>query len=560
MTAANPAPGDLLGGYRIDRVVGRGGMGVVYQATHLALGRLVALKVIAPELALNPDFRARFERESRMAAAIDHPNIVPVYEAGQIDGLAFIALRFIDGVDLRTVLKAEHRLPPAQAAGVVAQIADALDAAHAHGLVHRDIKPGNVLVTGAPAAPHCYLTDFGLTKHATSHSDLTATGQWMGTLDYVAPEQVEGRAIDARVDVYALGCLFFEALTGSVPFPRESDVAKLYAHVHEPPPRASAHTPGLAPEMDAVIARALAKHPDERYPSAGDLARAMYAALSGREASQPERSVAAGAAAPEFSRGGTHVDPVVRQPFPNAAATPAYAAPPLTPSGWTPTTQPLPDRGRGGMAVAIVVAALLLAAGGVAAAVIATKSGGGSPMSASSGSGSSVGVTSRPSTSVSSAPETTNTTPSAVDGIDLQPYATQSYSAQVPRSWNLVQDYERQPRRRHVSKWVAPNGTSVLIDTTSNASGDAAQSARSLEKDYRKLGGYRRLTFRPLLSGSDDAFEWGYVDPSTQHRKVDVFVYRGGDGFAVLGEASSPSEYRHVQRLALAMTDSIAAP
>jgi serine/threonine protein kinase len=194
---ALPQLGDHVAGYRIERQLGRGGMGVVYLAEQVRLRRYVAIKLIVPELAEDDAFRRRFERESQLAASIDHPNVIPVYEAGEADGVLFISMRYVDGHDLRAIIKASGRLEPARAARFVGQLGDALDAAHSHGLVHRDVKPANVLVAGE----HAYLTDFGLTKHVSSSSGITHTGQWVGTLDYVAPEQISGGPLDARVDV-----------------------------------------------------------------------------------------------------------------------------------------------------------------------------------------------------------------------------------------------------------------------------------------------------------------------------------------------------------------------
>jgi predicted Ser/Thr protein kinase len=290
--------GSTIGRYRIEAVIGRGGMGVVYRAEEPELGRHVAIKVIAPDFADDEAFRKRFKRESRLAAAIEHPHAVPVYEAGEADGALFLAMRFIDGTDLKTLLRADGRLGQDRAARIVDQVAGALDEAHARGLVHRDVKPGNILVATHRGDDHAYLTDFGLTKEAAGASALTKTGHWVGTIDYVAPEQIEGRSVDARSDVYALGCVLYETLTGRVPFEKDSDMAKLFAHVNEPPSTPSLFVPELAPALDEVVGRALAKDPDERYPSAGDLGRAAVAAAAGQRLTVPERSVAAGSAAP----------------------------------------------------------------------------------------------------------------------------------------------------------------------------------------------------------------------------------------------------------------------
>jgi serine/threonine-protein kinase len=289
---ADLSPGEQFAGCRIEAVAGRGGMGVVYRATELRLGRPVALKLLAGERAADPDFRERFQRESRMAAAIDHPNVIPVYGAGEEDGRLYLVMRYVAGTDLHALLRRERSLAPERAADIVAQIAAALDAAHAAGLVHRDVKPGNVLLAG----DHAYLSDFGLTRQVGADSELTGTGQWVGTADYCSPEQVRGERTDARSDVYALGCVLFTALTGQTPLGRGTVPATVSAHLHDDPPRSSAF--GAPRHFDRVIWRALAKDPDDRYPSAGDLGRAALAAARGEPVTESERSVARGHAAP----------------------------------------------------------------------------------------------------------------------------------------------------------------------------------------------------------------------------------------------------------------------
>jgi serine/threonine-protein kinase len=271
--AADARIGSELAGYRIEEVIGRGGMGVVYRARRD--GRTVALKLLAPEFVANAGFRARFEHESRLAAIFDHPNIVPFIEAGEADGHMFISMGFVDGTDLRALLRSNGALEPASAVAIVAQIADALDAAHARGLVHRDVKPGNVLV----GATNAYLTDFGLTKDTAAPVKLTATGSFVGTIDYVAPEQIEGAAPDGRADQYSLACLLFECLTGNLPFPRDQEVLVMWAHLQDQPPAVTPQRPELPRAIDAVIARALAKGPYDRFPSCSAMAAAAGDAI-----------------------------------------------------------------------------------------------------------------------------------------------------------------------------------------------------------------------------------------------------------------------------------------
>jgi YVTN family beta-propeller protein len=287
--------GDEFAGHRVLGVAGRGGMGVVFRAVQLDLERIVALKLIAPQLAGDPAFRERFVRESRAAASIDHPNVIPIYYTGEEDGRLYIAMRYVDGSDLRTLVRAETRLSPGRAARIVNQVGGALDAAHARGIVHRDIKPANILLG---AGEHAYLTDFGLTKKLSSHTASTRDGGWVGTLGYVAPEQIRGERLDARADVYALGCVLYHAITGAPPYQRESDEATLWAHLHDDPPSVGERAPGVPARFEAVLQRAMAKNPDDRFPSAGDLGRAALAAAGEAGAGGPERVVATGAAAP----------------------------------------------------------------------------------------------------------------------------------------------------------------------------------------------------------------------------------------------------------------------
>ncbi len=289
--------GDEFAGYRIERQLGRGGMGVLYLAIEPGLERRVALKLIAPEAATDEVFARRFAEESRIAASIEHPNVVPIYAAGEEGGIPFIAMRYVSGSDLGRRLAREGRLEPPVAARLIAQVGNGLDAIHAAGLVHRDVKPANVLLAGGDGEQHAYITDFGVARNVSTESGLTQTGRFVGTLDYVAPEQISGGAVDARADVYALGCLLFKLLTGEVPFPKEGEAARLYAHLNDPPPAPSLHAAAVPMALDDVVIRAMSKQPGDRHPSAGDLGRAAVAALSGSRPDLPEHTVATGAAA-----------------------------------------------------------------------------------------------------------------------------------------------------------------------------------------------------------------------------------------------------------------------
>src|SRR3954454_17566145 len=295
-TARGGAPGALgegsvFGGFRIERTLGHGGMGIVYLATELRLDRQGALKGIRTELAGDEDFRARFRSESRTAASVEHPRVVTVFGAGERDGLLYVSMRYVPGRDLGQMVEADGPLSPDDAARLIAQVADGLDAVHAAGLVHRDVKPHNVVVDHDGDA---HLTDFGLAKAMGATTGLTATGQVIGTVDYMAPEQIEARRVDARTDVYALGGVLYHAITGKVPYAERESSAKMWAHVNEAPPSAGRR----GKVLDPVIRRAMAKDPIDRYPSAGDLGRAAVAATRGEAVTEPEHVVGSGEAAP----------------------------------------------------------------------------------------------------------------------------------------------------------------------------------------------------------------------------------------------------------------------
>ncbi len=275
--------GHVLAGHRLDALIGEGGMGVVYRATHLRLARTVALKVLPPSLAADLEFRRRFEREAAIAASLEHPNVVPIYDAGHADGVLYLSMRFVDGEDLGAVLRREGRLGIDGLCAVLGPVADALDAVHEAGLVHRDVKPGNILLARAGrgrGGGRVYLCDFGIAKGpGSAGSDITSAGRYMGTPQYSSPEQIEGRWLDGRSDQYGLACLVYRCLTGEVPYPRSEVAAVIYAHLAADPPRPSRHRPDLPAAVDAAVARAAAKHPDQRFPSCAAFLAALRAAV-----------------------------------------------------------------------------------------------------------------------------------------------------------------------------------------------------------------------------------------------------------------------------------------
>jgi hypothetical protein len=319
MAMSDLEAGDEFAGYRIVGRIGGGGMGVVYEAVEPALDRQVALKLIASEAARDPGFRERFAAESRTAARVEHPNVVPIYAVGEQDDVPYIAMRLVSGPNLGEMIASLRHLEPSDAASIVSKVAAGLGAIHAAGLIHRDVKPANVLLSGPGPEEHVYLTDFGVAKQLAQTSEQTSGGQVLGTLDYVAPELIERRPADARSDVYALGCVLYKALTGEVPFTGEDVGAKLWAHMNTDPPLPSA-TVGVSEAFDEVVVRAMAKDPSERYASAEDLGRAALAAARGQGSLGAEEP--ATAAVPARSEATRRIAPA-----------PVAAAPPVAPSG-----------------------------------------------------------------------------------------------------------------------------------------------------------------------------------------------------------------------------------
>ena len=377
-------PGSLFAGYRIDGILDRGGMGLVYKATDAELERTVALKIIAPEHTQNPDAVTRFKSEARLAASLEHPNIVPIHRGGEYQGVLYLAMRYVPGTNLRQVID-RGQLDLDRVQRVVRSVASALDAAHERGLVHRDVKPANILISGTAPHEQIYLTDFGLTKKLGSPGSLTQTGAWVGTADYVAPEQIQGGAVDGRTDVYSLGCVLYEMLTGSVAYPKDNDMAKLWAHVQDPPPSPSLKRPELVEAFDDVVSRATAKDPNDRYAKASDLADAVNRAVAEQSAALGPDAVDATRAAGVAPSPGEH-DVFVSAPRRSSASEGGDAEPPPTPpsggddgSGAAPAA-PSGLRARSRLLVAAAVLVVML---GVLAAVLLTGGDGGNEEEAS---------------------------------------------------------------------------------------------------------------------------------------------------------------------------------
>jgi hypothetical protein len=313
-------------------MLGRGGMSVVYLAEHVRLGRKVALKLLAPMLSSDETYRDRFQRESQRAAELDHPNVVPIFDAGEADGQLFIAMRYVEGCDLKALIRREGQLGIGRTLFILEQAADGLDAAHQHNLIHRDVKPANILI--AEPSEHVYLTDFGVVKH-TASKGLTRTGFFIGTVDYAAPEQIEGLPVDARTDVYALGCVLYECLVGKAPFDRDAEITVMHAHLIDAPPVLTAARPDLPKALNRVLASALAKGKDDRFESCGKLIEAARVAALQRTTTTGYVAPAAG----EVPPGAAALAHAAGEPAAEAmsAETPVVAAPV---TGYTDTGEP----------------------------------------------------------------------------------------------------------------------------------------------------------------------------------------------------------------------------
>jgi tRNA A-37 threonylcarbamoyl transferase component Bud32 len=373
--------GTEVGNYLVESFIGQGGMGVVYLAQHTRLKQKRALKILDAELAHDQAFRERFFRESELAASLEHPNIIPVHDAGEANGVLYIAMRFIDGTDLRALLEEVTRLDPPRAIQILGDVAGALDAAHRAGLVHRDVKPGNIMIERASSGPreHVYLTDFGLVKRMDAGDAQTMSHIFLGTVDYAAPEQFKGEVLDGRADQYALGCVLFECLTGDPPFRREQDAAVMYAHIAEERPSVTERRPELPKGVDPVVGKAMARSREERFGTCSE----MIAAARARLMATKEASVAP-------------VAPVVAPAPPRPAPGPAAAVAPAPPAragdgsaGRPPSTTRRP---RGRRWRRVLVAAILAVAVLVAGVIILTSGGKGGGPTPPTGSGSPTGT------------------------------------------------------------------------------------------------------------------------------------------------------------------------
>jgi len=458
-----PSVGDELGGCRLDRLAAHGGMGVVFEATQLTLGRRVAVKVISPALANDKEFRERFVREAQMTASVHHPNIVDVYDAGEQDGVLYLVMRFVDGVDLRTVLRDGGRCSARRAASICSDVAAALDAAHAAGMTHRDVTPSNILLSGSGDDEQALLTDFGLVKQAGTDGH-TKSGTWLGTLAFVAPEALRDDPIDQRADVYALGCVLFRMIAGVPPFARDHDAATIAAHLSDPPPLLS-EVSTSPPALDAVVNKALAKNPAERFATAGQFASAAREAIN------------VGEAAPT-----AHEETKTRVAPPGFAVRPAGNEAPTAAAG--PAPRPRRAR-RAGVLMFAGLAAIAGAVGAIAVDRAVTASG----------------SSAKRSHSLSAQPAP----------VSLTGYSTAGYSAQVPAGWGIIEDeVDKGLYRDSVWRAPAPSKARLTIAYRPAVKVSADRVAQTLRGQAATDPTYSELAWGPIELNGRPATRWVY--------------------------------------------------
>jgi serine/threonine-protein kinase len=540
--------GVTLGRYEIQRVVASGGMGVVYAARDPHLGRTIALKLLRDDLSADDEFRRRFMRESRSAASLDHPNILPVFDAGEIDGILYIATRLVDARDLRHVLAEEGQLPVERALSITSQIASALDFAHTHGMVHRDVKPANILVMpGRDGDPdHAYLIDFGITKQAADPS-LTRSGMFIGTPDYVAPEQASGLPVDGRADQYALACVLHHCLVGAPPFGSGGTIDILQAHRFGTLPRVTDERPDLPESIETALLRALSKDREARFMSC----RAFVAAAradTGLESYATPRPRPTG--------------PVVPRPTVSTArAAPlASAPPPASP----------PGRRRPSTIAIAAVALVLLAAGGVAAGMLLSRSDGtttGSSPSTSASKPSTTPSAGRTTTTPKAKPTPRKPAPTDAVAIRRDLPTSESrlagYSVRFPSGWNVSHEQETSPTQLHTEAALDDESLSVFVDHITNPDFKPLANREALEARYAKDPDYREYRqFGPdrrWVSGTVTAYAFSFsytskADTEARRAKV-VLSKRTGDGFVIT--ANGFAVWSDLEALADRVADSI---
>lgn len=533
----------LVGDYQILESVGAGGMGVVYRARQRSLDRVVALKVIREDVAGTPEYRERFLREARLAASVDHPHVVTVHDVGETDRTLFLVLQWINGVDLRSLLEATRRLPPERAIAIATQLAEALDAVHGAGLVHRDVKPANVLLRQVANRDHAYLTDFGIARPKESTHQLTQTGWIVGTLGYLSPEQIKGHEPGPRSDLYALGCLFFETLTGRPPFLAENDMALRWAHASEPRPLVSAAIPELGSRYDQFISVALAIDPAQRFGSGREFAEALTAARAGGE--QDSAALSRGAAV-------AHPPTAVGPPTPTPHAIHAPTPPPAYGVYAHGTSTPAhPEKSRSGNSLALILLALVAVVGVSTAALAAT--GAFSHRKASRTISSALtphvlkreGKSSGPPTTPTTAGAAVSSTPSA--GTSPSAGATATYngadfSVAYPSGWHIL-DAEQNRGSYTDTTIVSPSDSDILLRVDFSQTPPNSNPMKGAQPEIRALEsqpGYQQLELRSGRFHGFPAVRWRFTDieSGVSLEKEDLFFITGnGLGFGILTQA-----------------------
>jgi len=529
------ARGDKLGGYRLVRIVGEGGMGVVWEAEQISLGRRVALKIVRPQMASDTAFVERFQLEARLAGSLNHPNVVVVHDSGLVDGQLFMSMALVEGPDLSELIAAEGALPPARAIAVLADVAAGLDAAHSAGLVHRDVKPANILL--GTQLGRALISDFGVAK-ARDVSMATGTGNVLGTLRYSAPEQMQGKEVDSRADIYSLGAVLFEMLTGEPPFGNEGVQAVMWAHMHEDPPKASG-TAGVPAALDAVVARAMAKEPEDRYSSATemalDAARAIESDLTAITRIAPVINdqtalIPHGIEATQVAKKST------LRNVGSGSSTHAQT-----------TTDSAQSRSRRGRRLALIGVGLALGllAGGAGAIAVPSL------LRSMTTTATSVSVSTSTETSSATTTETvstdasysTSSSSSDVAAAPMTDYSGIGYSAQVPQGWTAT-DARLEGTAGSRTKWINPDdpNTWVLIETTPNDATDAYASAVSVKGS--REGSVSTVDFNGVQGAVWDGFYFKHQDPPYQtDQRVDYFTHACSNGVAILG-SSSPTDFQ----------------